>query len=676
MAELQREELQALLGAYALDAVDDDEREQIERYLETDPRRAPRSSRSARRPRCWPCRVPTRHRASGTESSARSTARSTASRAATRRPDRRRARSSGRNRRASRRAVGRAALGRGRGRDRRDPDRRALRAGAPPERPDRPARRGVDRRRGSARRGRTQYGAREPHGEPHVRRRRRAREHRVARRRDRLLRVPRVGGSTRRRRVPTLGARRRRRAARGDLGRCARQRAPRRELPVLRSGQRVRGHPGAGARRDLLAPEARAARAWSRPERARLDARRATMGDAPLQPLGVYVHVPFCSHRCDYCDFATWTDREPPDRQRTSTRASPTSSASSPTTSRPVTTVFFGGGTPSLLEPDALARIIGAIPTAPGAEVTVECNPDSVDPAKLDGYRPRGRTESRSGCSRWRPGPRRARPDPRPGQRRQGGHLGARDAGFERLNVDVIYGAAGESLDDWRRTVDGVDRPRTGPHQRVRADRRPVDPARSTDRRRCDPAARRRRSGDEVRGRRLRVRRRGVRVVRDLELGAARARSAGTTSSTGSRVTTSAIGCAAHGHRDGERWWNVRTPERYIEAIDAAASPRAGAEHLDALTRAEEAFGLALRTRFGAVVAPRRTRRPPTSSAGGILEPVGRGSGLEARRVVLTRAGRLLGDDVTARLLLAGAVGPAVASDGPAPRRPDPAGTR
>src|SRR5512142_2066374 len=97
---------------------------------------------------------------------------------------------------------------------------------------------------------------------------------------------------------------------------------------------------------------------------------------------GVYVHIPFCAHRCDYCDFATWTDRahlidDYVDACVTDIRRHNAPAASS---------VFFGGGTPSLLPADRLVRILDAIDRVPDAEVTVECNPDSVDAAKLNAY--------------------------------------------------------------------------------------------------------------------------------------------------------------------------------------------------------------------------------------------------------------------------------------------------
>src|SRR5947209_5790856 len=106
---------------------------------------------------------------------------------------------------------------------------------------------------------------------------------------------------------------------------------------------------------------------------------------------GVYVHVPFCTDRCDYCAFATWTDRFHlvdayaraciAELRRARDEGMP-----------PATTVFFGGGTPSLLSAPVLRSMLEEIPLVHGAEVTVECNPDTVDESKLRGYRAAGVT--------------------------------------------------------------------------------------------------------------------------------------------------------------------------------------------------------------------------------------------------------------------------------------------
>ena len=176
------------------------------------------------------------------------------------------------------------------------------------------------------------------------------------------------------------------------------------------------------------------------------------MGASPGE-FGVYVHVPFCSRRCDYCAFATWTDRAHlmGDYARAATleirRAVDTGMA-------PATSVFFGGGTPSLLPVDDLGGILAAVPVVPGAEVTVECNPDTVDLGRLQAYRHLGVTRLSFGVQSMVPEVLRAlgRTHDPAAVHRAVAAAGA--AGFDgAFSVDLIYGAVGESLDDWRRSV-------------------------------------------------------------------------------------------------------------------------------------------------------------------------------------------------------------------------------
>ena len=101
----------------------------------------------------------------------------------------------------------------------------------------------------------------------------------------------------------------------------------------------------------------------------------------------MYVHVPFCTRRCDYCAFATWTDRFSLARDYVGACVAEVRRARSAGEMPPATSVFFGGGTPSLLEPDAIGSILSEIQLDDGAEVTVECNPETVDETKLRGYR-------------------------------------------------------------------------------------------------------------------------------------------------------------------------------------------------------------------------------------------------------------------------------------------------
>jgi oxygen-independent coproporphyrinogen-3 oxidase len=384
---------------------------------------------------------------------------------------------------------------------------------------------------------------------------------------------------------------------------------------------------------------------------------------------GVYVHIPFCASRCDYCDFATWTDRghlidayvDACVGDITERRA-----AGMP----PATSVFFGGGTPSLLDAGRLLRILAAIERAAGAEVTVECNPDSVDAEKLAAYRAGGVDRLSFGVQSMAHHVLLAlgrTHDPANVDRAVGL---ARAAGFERINLDLIYGTPGESPADWQRSLDGAlalgvqhvsayaltVEPATALGRRVAAGApAPDDDVQADDYVRADAVLRAAglewyelsnwaKPGEECRHNELYW--------------------------TGGEYA--GIGCAAHGYTGGRRWWNVRTPERYIAAIESGAPARAGEEQLDAATRAEEAFSLALRTRRGAPAAPAARPLVAELEAEGVLER-------HDDRIVLTVRGRLLASDLTARLLLAGAAPCGPAPDGLPPTafaRPGLAGTR
>jgi len=165
------------------------------------------------------------------------------------------------------------------------------------------------------------------------------------------------------------------------------------------------------------------------------------------------VHVPFCARRCDYCAFATWTDRShliDPYLAAVVTDVERAVAAGMPA----VTSVFFGGGTPSLVPAEGLMRVLAALPLAPGAEVTVECNPDTVTAALVDCYRAAGVNRLSFGVQSMVPHVLAALGRTHdPANVRHAVAL-ARDAGFETFNVDLIYGAAGETLADWRRTVE------------------------------------------------------------------------------------------------------------------------------------------------------------------------------------------------------------------------------
>ena len=361
---------------------------------------------------------------------------------------------------------------------------------------------------------------------------------------------------------------------------------------------------------------------------------------------GVYVHVPFCAHRCDYCDFATWTDRAHlidayvdacvRDLHRHSRERTVAAD-----------TVFLGGGTPSLLPADQLARMLDAIERVSDAEVTVECNPDSVDATKLATYVAAGVNRVSFGVQSLVPHVLQALGRTHDPDNVSRAIAMARDAGIERVNIDLIYGAAEESADDWQRTIDGA---LTLGVEHISAYALTVEPA--TPLGRMVAAGTRRAPDDD--------RQADAYVAADTAFS-----NAGYDwyeISNWARAGEACrhnllywrggdylgIGCAAHGYTDGRRWWNVRTPDRYIEAIADGQSPEAGSESLDDERRAEESFALALRTRAGVRVSADAEHCVDDLVDGALCER-------QDDRVVLTQSGRLLASDVTARLLLAGA---------------------
>ena len=349
-------------------------------------------------------------------------------------------------------------------------------------------------------------------------------------------------------------------------------------------------------------------------------------------PFGVYVHVPFCERRCDYCAFATWTDRHALRSAYARACAAEVAGAALP----PATSVFFGGGTPSSLPAADLAAVLRAIARAPGAEVTVECNPDDVDPDLLEAYLAAGVNRISLGVQSLHPhvlgGLGRSHD---PATARRAAALVGR-AGFASWSVDLIYGGAGESLEDWRATLDGVLE--LGPPH-VSAYALTVEPGTPLA---ADPA---RHPDDDDQADKY--------LLADAVLGGAGLRwyEISNWARPGhecrhnllywSQGDYRGIGCAAHSHQGGRRWWNVRTPERYVERVGEGRSPEAAGEVLTAGERRRERLQLALRTAAGVPADA------VAAADAGLLD------GLVERRqdrMVLTPPGRLLANEVAVRL--------------------------
>jgi putative oxygen-independent coproporphyrinogen III oxidase len=358
---------------------------------------------------------------------------------------------------------------------------------------------------------------------------------------------------------------------------------------------------------------------------------------------GVYVHVPFCAARCDYCDFATWTDRAHLVQAYVDACATDIRGRVASGQLTVASSVFFGGGTPSLLSWQQLSTILREIPLGADAEVTAECNPDSVDDAKLTGYAASGVNRVSFGVQSMRGHVLHALGRTHDPDNVAKAVSMARRAGLQRLNVDLIYGTPGESLDDWRATLE--DALALGPDH-VSAYALTVESG--TPLGRMVAEGRRAAPDDDDQADKY--------AMTDDAL--ARAGFPWYEISNWARPGEECrhnelywhggeylgIGCAAHGHTGGRRWWNVRTPERYIARVAAGEPPEAGAEIIDETLRAEEDLALGLRTSAGVRLGAAAEQVGATLVEAGLLEPHG-------RRLRLTLRGRLLASEVTVRLL-------------------------
>jgi oxygen-independent coproporphyrinogen-3 oxidase len=349
---------------------------------------------------------------------------------------------------------------------------------------------------------------------------------------------------------------------------------------------------------------------------------------------GVYVHVPFCASRCDYCAFATWTDRS---HLMADYAAACVAEVRAATGVPEATSVFFGGGTPSLLPAELLVSILDAVPRTADAEVTVECNPDTVSPPLFDAYGAAGVNRVSFGVQSMVPHVLAGLGRTHDVEHVRTAVADAAAAGFDAYNVDLIYGGAGESMADWDATLAAVLALDPSPAH-VSAYALTVEPGTPLA---ADPS--RHPDDDDQADKYLRA---------DDVLAAAGLHNYEISNWAGpghecrhnllywSQGDYRGIGCAAHSHERGWRWWNARTPERYISLVNDGRSPVAAGETLDDTTRALEALQLSLRTRRGVPAA----RLDDVDDLAGLIEPAGEDG------VVLTRRGRLLANEVAHHL--------------------------
>ena len=372
------------------------------------------------------------------------------------------------------------------------------------------------------------------------------------------------------------------------------------------------------------------------------------------------MHVPFCQVRCGYCDFNTYTAAELGPRVSRGSfvdtvllelrLARDVLGGQVPS----VSTIFFGGGTPTVLPAEHLGVLVREVADTfrlgPDAEITTEANPESVTPAYLDKLQAAGFTRVSIGMQSaiphvlevldrvHRPG----RPEQVVAE--------ARAAGFEHINLDLIYGAPYETDADWQASLDAAIG--AGPDH-ISAYPLVVEKGTALARQVAtgvvpppddDVLADRYVQADET------LRAAGFEWYEVSNWAATAAARSRHNQLYWRDAHWWGLGPGAHSHVGGVRWWNVKHPVRYAQLLEAGRSPAAGRERLDASARLTEQVMLGVRLREGLQVeaVPRGgLAKVPQLISWGLIER----SGYRAGRLVLTQRGRLMADAVVRDLL-------------------------
>ena len=381
----------------------------------------------------------------------------------------------------------------------------------------------------------------------------------------------------------------------------------------------------------------------------------AALAGLGTRPFGFYVHVPFCVTRCGYCDFNTYTAAEL--GGGASRETYPGQAAGEIRLARrvlgsataPVSTVFFGGGTPTVLPPARLGEMLrvidGEFGLAPGAEVTVEANPETVTERTLEHLRANGVSRLSFGMQSALPHVLAALDRVHEPGRPARCVAWARGAGFEHVSLDLIYGTPGESDADWRRSLEAALE--AGPDHisayalivedgtrlaaRIRRGELPAPDD--------DAMADRYLMAEQMLGPH------GLGWYEVSNWAASNAARCAHNMLYWTGGDWWGIGPGAHSHVGGTRWWNVKHPAAYAGRIGAGTSPGQARETLTAGERQMERIMLLTRLADGCPVGelePAGREAAEKAVADGLAEP----AALAAGRVVLTLRGRLLADAV------------------------------
>ena len=381
-----------------------------------------------------------------------------------------------------------------------------------------------------------------------------------------------------------------------------------------------------------------------------------------MSNLAFYVHIPYCLRRCGYCDFNTYTpaelsisnDLSETSRSYIDLLIKELEFARETTGLAVVPTIFFGGGTPTLMESADLGRVISAISDhyelSPDAEITTEANPDTVTKEKLASLREAGFNRISFGMQSAVPHVLKSLDRTHNPENVLKATTWAREVGFNEVSVDLIYGTSGESLADWELTIDTA---LSLPISHISAYALIVE------------------SGTKLGAQ---VKRGEVTMPDDDEtadkylLADEKFIQAGfdwyelsNWSKKGSECRHNlaywngdnwwGLGAGAHSHVDGRRFWNVKHPAAYTQKVIESRNPMHDQELLTRDEARSEEIMLQIRLATGlslSALSESEAKSLPTFLAEGYLLP----SAWENGQVVLSKTGRLMADRIVREILV------------------------
>ncbi len=371
------------------------------------------------------------------------------------------------------------------------------------------------------------------------------------------------------------------------------------------------------------------------------------------EPSGLYLHIPFCASICNYCNFNRGLLDEGLKRAYVDALAREIAMRA---TGEPVDTIYFGGGTPSLLSPGEAARLLAACRSSfnvdPGVEITFEVNPETVDRAKLDAFRAAGINRLSFGVQSF-DDEELARLDRRhDAARARAAFADARAAGFDNISLDLMMWLPGQSLARWRANVDALialspehaslylleiypNAPLRDAMAREQWSRAPDDDAAEMYEQAMDTL--------ELAG------------YRQYEISnvARPGRESRHNVKYWTGTAWHGLGAGAHGTVGARRWRNLPDTRAYNASVARGVTPEAETTEISPEERLQEALFMGLRMRVGVDLAKLRAQhgvdlagrygdKLETFVSAGLLDEVG----YHAGRLILTRRGQLLANEV------------------------------